>query len=639
MPTQSNQCYTATDTKIILRGSRMRKALVFVVVLILCLTYGVAANVQKIHAVDSDVYEAISNLYISNGYALPSTAGPWSTGELMKMLMKIDRSTLGTAGQSVYDYVLGMLTEDEKTFQFGVDVALEGYFHTDTVNFTEENDWIRDSEERKPLIDLKLETWLAEHFYGYSSLTITGRRYHEHTSTDGPVSDYYGVHGLTSNLFFLYGHNIGDLDFGMPYRVFGAFGGDAWSVQIGRDKLSWGPGVSGNFMLSDHFRYHDTGRIALYGDTFKYTFATSFFPHPSQYYPIMEYDMNSPNYGKFINQRSQDQPLGGMQMFIGHRLEWRLFKEKVGLVVSEAIMYQSTPSGTQTQYSADTSTQDSILDLRILNPSMIFHNLYVRSNANSLLALELDFTPINHINVYTQIAIDEFSIPGEGGTPGVADKARPSALGMMVGAKASYPIRKGMMYGSFEWAKTDPYLYVRDNGKREHTLGEYGMNFVGAHREYAGASSHMALVYIEEFLGYQYGPDAIVLNGNVGYREYGKWFAEGNVFYMLHGTHDKWTLWSHVYNEANVDATQDKPPYLSTPTDKHWTENNGDIDAQSRDAVSKMLVMGIKGGYTLLPGLEMYAQTDFINMVNPGNRSTNPTISDVQLTFGISYSL
>lgn len=82
MPTQSNQCYTATDTKIILRGSRMRKALVFVVVLILCLTYGVAANVQKIHAVDSDVYEAISNLYISNGYALPSTAGPWSTGEM-----------------------------------------------------------------------------------------------------------------------------------------------------------------------------------------------------------------------------------------------------------------------------------------------------------------------------------------------------------------------------------------------------------------------------------------------------------------------------------------------------------------------------------------------------------------------------
>lgn len=143
---------------------------------------------------------------------------------------------------------------------------------------------------------------------------------------------------------------------------------------------------------------------------------------------------------------------------------------------------------------------------------------------------------------------------------------------------------------------------------------------------------------MEEFIGYQYGPDAIVLNGNVGFREYGKWNVEGNIFYMFHGTHDKWTLFSQFDNGDGVN--DDDPVYVDapTPTKTHVTGNNGDVDVSDRVAVSRTLVVGLKGGYVILPCMEIYAQGDFIHMANPGNRDTR-AIQDIQLSFGVSCSL
>lgn len=589
----------------------MKRLLMVALSLMLCVSMGFAANVQKIHPIDSPVYDAITYLYVSNGLALPSTGGPWSTDELLKMLDKLDRDAQDDGAKAAYDYVVSMLSEGDRAVQFGLDVALEGYYHTDTTNFTNEEDWIRGYNERKPLMDIVLETWPSNHFYGYSSLYVGGTKFSGYTAADGPVAMFYGQEPFTTNLFFLAPGTISELDFAMPYRAFGAFGGDGWSVQIGRDRLSWGPGTTGNLMLGEHLKYHNVGRVAAYGKNFKYTFVTSFFPHPGHYYPVLN------SSGDFANNESQADPLHGLNMFMAHRLEWRMFQDKVGLALSESIMYQSL---------------DNTLDLRILNPAMIFHDYYIRSNANSLLTLEVDYTPIRHVNVYGQFAVDEFALPGEP-VPGKDDNALPTAYGMMAGAKASYPMANGMMYGSFEWAKTDPYLYLRDDGSYAQTAGQYGINYVVAIREYYGTGS---MLYDEQFLGYQYGPDAVVLNGNVGYREFGKWFAEGNIFYMLHGTHDKWTRWTYVDNGDGV--ADDHPVFVPGPTDSHESGNNGDADVSDRNAVSKTLVAGVKGGYTILPGLDVYAQGDFISIKNAGNID-GTDISDIQLTIGVSYSL
>ncbi|MBN2859619.1 MAG: hypothetical protein JXK93_05065 [Sphaerochaetaceae bacterium] len=600
----------------------MKKLVLITLVIAVCLSGITAANTQKIHPVDSPLYDALVQLYISEGYALPSTTGPYSTDELLMMLHRIERTTLKEAGKGLYDYLARELDEDDPIVDFDVDINLETYLHTDTDNFTSPEDWIYSFEERKPLVKFVLETSPTDTIYGYSELPVQATRYDDSDNTNGPVSGLYGVEAFTSNVFLLHPTSDGDagflnLDFGMPYRAFGAFGGEGWSVQVGRERLSWGAGVSGNLVLGDHVNYHNVGRFTAYGDNFKYTFLTSFFPHPSEYYV---YDANLESgtdndafpYGGYVNlDANQNAVMSGLSMFLAHRLEGRLFNDKVNLALTEAIMYMS---------------EDNTLDLRVLSPATIFHNYYIRGNANSVLSLEVDYTPISHVNIYSSFLVDEFSLPGEP-TAG-QDGALPQAFGLLVGAKGNYPLLEGILYGSFEWVKTDPYLYLRDNGDRTQDAGEYGINYVIALREYMVGGIN----YQQEFLGYEYGNDAIVLNAQVGFREYGKFNASLNLFYMMHGTYDAWTLWDE---EDETNGTS----LATTPTEVHDPENNMDSDVSDRDSVSHTLVIGARGDYLVVDTLSVYGQLDWINITNPGNISTADELSDVQLTIGLSYKL
>ncbi|MFA7560372.1 MAG: hypothetical protein WCY61_06605, partial [Sphaerochaeta sp.] len=109
----------------------------------------------------------------------------------------------------------------------------------------------------------------------------------------------------------------------VPYRAFGSLGGEHFSFQIGREQLSWGAGKTGNFMVGDHLKYHNTARFTAYSDSFKYTLLTSFFPYPADYYT------------KRV--QTQEDPVQGLNMFLAHRIEWNLFQKKVGMALSEAI--------------------------------------------------------------------------------------------------------------------------------------------------------------------------------------------------------------------------------------------------------------------------------------------------------------
>ncbi len=562
-------------------------------------------NLQKIYPVNSEEYEAITLLYISQGYSLPSTTGPWSGDELSLMLSRVDRARLSGSLLETYDFAKASLGEGKKTVKFGLKTSLEASFHTDTTNFTRESDWTRGFDERNPFLDIVLETWPSEHFYGYSSLPVMNSRFNTWSATEGETSTLWGQSALTTNLPLAPPAVLTDLDFNIPYRAFGSIGGNGWSAEVGRDKLSWGPGESGNFVLGDHLLYHNVGRLTTYGKNFKYTFATSFFPHPDAYYPIID------GSGNFINRSNQDVPVTGLNMFIGHRLEGKLFNGKVGLAVTEAIMYQSP---------------DNALDLTVLSPTAIFHNYYIRGNANSIISLELDYSPVNYVNLYGQMVVDEFVLPGEP-VPGADPQALPNGFGFMFGTKATYPLGGGVLFGSAEWAKTDPYLYLRDNGDRDQDPGEYGINWVVAVREFC----QQGVTYNEQFLGYEYGGDAIVLNANFGYRKFGKWSVEGNAFFMTHGTHDKWTVWG-----AQGDGAPDSE---TTPTTSHVTENNGDLNADDRDAASQTLVVGVSGSYSITPSMKVYGQADYIHITNPGNISANAPIQDIQLTVGLSYTL
>lgn len=568
------------------------------------------ANKQKIFTLDSDVYEAIASLYVIQGLSLPSTTGPYSEAELLMMLDKVDTGKLHGATKATYDYIASQL-DTQPTIQtkgmglsWNFDASLETYTHTNTTEFVGRENWNRGYISQKPLLSVGLETWPSDSFYGYSEFSI-GNTY--------TLENTFGSAAFSTNMIVLPPATLMDLDFNMPYRAFVAMGGDNWTFQLGRDRMSWGAGESGNLMMGDNLKYHNMARYTAFGETYKYTFVTSFFPHPSAYLDVTG---GVGTAGDAVEGAGQGAILSGLNMFMAHRLEWRMFNNKVGLALTESIMYQS---------------EENLLDLRVLNPAMIFHDNYIRSNSNSLLGLELDYTPIQGLNLYGQAVVDEFSLPGEA-VPSATEVNYPVTFGYLAGVKAVAPIGNLMGHASLEFAYTDPFLYLRyqeDSGASATTGDAYSLNFVGTIREFTNKSGTR---YNAEFIGYEYGGDALVFNLNGGVKQYGKWNVEANGFFMLHGTFDIYTMWSRIGGSSGV-------PYdISTPTTDHPTGNYNDSDVSDRDSVSQTLVVGVSGAYEFTPCLKAFGQVDYIHIGNYGNVS-GTVVSDVQLTLGVTYHI
>ena len=263
------------------------------------------------------------------------------------------------------------------------------------------NSWNYNFLKQKPLVGLSLEFFPGGNFYTFFELTI-GNYLHTQFSEFGDKHFHTNILGLQDVTRF----NLNDMDLNVPYRAFIAAGGEHWSVQLGRDRLSWGPGVVSNFVVGDNLKYHNMLRAAVYYDEFKYTFLLSFFPHPQNY-------AAKDTGGQWgVSPNHQYDVFNGINMFMAHRIEWKLFNDKFKIALTEGVMYQSATN---------------FIDLQILNPVMFFHDLYMRSNANSILSLELEYSPIKSLNIYANIVCDEIAGFGESKS-GVAANANPNAL-------------------------------------------------------------------------------------------------------------------------------------------------------------------------------------------------------------------
>ena len=564
-------------------------------------------NHQKIQSIDSDIYEGIRDLYLAQSLAMPSTAAPYSDAELIMMLDLLDTNKFSNADSNLYTYIEKSLDLDDTNsnkygkIKWGLDLNLEGYYHQNTTDFTRRENFIYNFMDQKPLINIGFEAWSSDNFYGLGNFSL-GNNY--------SLQNTFGSSSLATNILMVPPNTMNDIDMNMPYRAFIAFGDDTSSLSIGRDRVKWGNGVASNLTIGDNVPYLDQLRYTTFTNQFKYTFLTAFFPHPDNYID------DDPTEGL-----SQTTPVTGTRALIAHRAEGRLFNDKLSLAVNETIMYQS---------------ETNVLDLRYLSPTALFHDYYIRANANSLLSVEADYTLFKNFNVYGQGVVDEFALPGEP-VPGVDDGALPSAFGYLVGMRYHYDVaNKYKGNTSFEFAHTDPYLYLRGDGQGDNVqeANEYGINYVVAFREFTPA---FGTWYHSEFLGYKYGGDAIVLNLNSSVKNYGKWNIQSNIFYMLHGTFDKYTCWDVIDLPAN-ESSYITP--TTTPSNSQNTTSSREpsSDYASRNAVEKTLVIGASASYNVSENLSCFVQIDYININNYQNVLDEKS-SDVQLVLSLSYSL
>ena len=575
-----------------------KKVFVFILVLIIAFNGFALDNGQKIWQPDSEVYQCIKSLYIMEGLAAPSSSGSWSTNELLEMtkLLKDDSSYL-------YNYVIEELTKEPRTqpeenlgFNFGLDLNLETYARTNTdKDYAKAENLIYGINDMKPFLQFNWESFVTDTFYSCVGLDI------RNTFRGNEKGEIGYNHVFTNLLFFQdFSPNLPLLSPNFPQRA----GSKNWNVIVGKDRLSWGNGETGNFAISDNIPAHYLARFSTFFNSFKYSFLTSFFPHQKMYY-------NGDEWG---NQSHQAQDTQGIRFYLAHRIEGRFFGDKLSASLTEAILYQS---------------DDGTVNPRIFSPVDVFHNYFIRTNSNSTLVLELDYAPIKKLNLYGQFIIDDLAILGEG-ISASKPLQYPNALGYMLGAKTSFEYKQGLFYSSFEAVKTDPFLYLRYSSDPDAINPKgYGTDYVVAFSEFNNIYGNH---YEEYFLGYQYGGDAFVLNLNAGWNNYKNLSIEGNLFYMLHGTFDKWTTWTQV-SDGREPAYPDYDDCDNLTTTHSTYNKKDDADAQTRDSISHTVVCGVNVTYRFKPNIKFFAQPDFIFVNNYGNHSGVKKV-DLQLALG-----
>ncbi|MDR1894358.1 MAG: hypothetical protein LBQ61_06675, partial [Spirochaetales bacterium] len=592
---------------------------------------------------------------IIQGLALPSTTGPWSAQELLFMADRINDGVLTEAGGDALEFVRRELGRTHGTFRAGGEINLEARGHGNPEQFIVREDYIRPWNLAKNPADLNFEGWITPYGYGLWTFSIGNSLYNKPVDryNGGSLmagSAYFGETAFSSNLPFIK-PGTGDFSANFPVRGFASAGwagrNSGFNLTVGRDRLSWGPGESGNLLVGSHIEYHDNGRLSFFNDKIKWTFSVSAFPYPDEYYrgtwtPPADPAPANPNHleRKWNLFYAIADPTGqagtgdsdsfdGVNLFIAHRFEWRLFN-RLNMALTEAIMYQD---------------EEGYVNLAALSPFTFLHHLFRRFNSNSILSFEADWAPVPRLNLYSAVVADEFALPGVEPQPGLADRAKPNSFGWLLGAKTAFPLRLGKVLGMFtaslEGVWTSPYLYLRSSSGADAETENYkrGLDFVVANRY----TFSEGVFYGEDFLGYRWGGDAIAINGRAGWDVYGKVRLGVNFLFLVHGTFDKYT----VYNEVNVS----KPPYNSTtPTGAHpnngaasgdpsyqYASNYADPAAVGRDAVSYTQALSLSGSWTFWGALALYGEIDLVHVIHPRNYSSSPPATDLQWTLGLTY--
>ncbi|MCX7786474.1 MAG: capsule assembly Wzi family protein, partial [Spirochaetes bacterium] len=453
---------------------------------------------QRLVPLGEDTYRYLRGMALEQGVLPPSFSFPFPMAEMQSELRRILSAEKGTSSEAIQAAREGIQRylsqkpfyaergeqggsksesiQDAKGFAFYPDLRInaEGYLHTNR----EYDWWAYGFQERKPFVGLLLDTSIFDSLSLYLDVTVQ--------------KDPFQVGGDPDNYTNLL-TNPSQFDLNMPYRAGISVGGDHWNLWLGRDKLSWGNGRSGNLLLSDADLYHEGVRFTTWWDRFKFTFLLLGLESWR-----METDDKGNPYPWPDPQTSI--PIERFKMFLAHRLEFNL-RSNLRLTFNESIVYGG-----------------KYPDLRVFNPLIVYHNFYIKEWSNSLMTIELDWVPFPGVYIYGQYAQDQLSTIFEKDTYG--KDVEPNAMGLLLGfelqrvvgttnnrtnARTRSGSGKAWLRGGYEFVKTDPWLYIRETPY---------VSFFSTRRVHSEARKSVLgdknYYFLHTPLGYLYGPDAIV---------------------------------------------------------------------------------------------------------------------------------
>ena len=519
------------------------------------------SNRQRIIALDSEVYQDIDALYMMNGFAPPSYARPWSEDEIDHILSKLQPEKLTGPAKLAYENIQKKLSKkllfgkEEKAFaSISGTVNLEGFFKTND----DRKEWVHGYEERLPLFDIPFEFWLWDHMYIDVDLSI--REAH-----DVLYDSDYDYSNIPENIKYI--------DPSIPYRAFMSVGGRNWNVQMGRDKISWGNGETGNMVLSDWADWYNFIKFTTYWKVLKFSFV---YAGLESYLTPEEKEFDKREQGDGLVQGNYENFRERYKAFLAHRLEARI-TDKFTMAATEGIIFGN-----------------KYPEFGNMNPVSIFHSVFAPEYSNVIFSLEADYAIFRGFDLYAQVAMDEMKLSIEN-----SESARPTALGYMLGTRYLFPAGDGIVKLTLEGAYTDPYLY-----NRWHPLTRFTVR-----RRYWSYLDD-GYLYLDKATGYRYGPDAVV-----GYLA-GEYRIPSNL--ML-----KADITLKYLGEKNTSLSE----ITSYHTDKKTTPTG---------TVERELDIGLHADKVLSRHFSVGGDMYYVNIDNFGNVS-GETINDFEFALHFSY--
>ena len=279
-------------------------------------------------------------LSLETGRPFLSFTPPLSPREIEQFLNSLDISLLSPHALEIYNRLIGRLNPEARvnfsvdyfTFFLGINSTLElvTRFNSDIS--------LEPQGPRPPAL-LSLPVSL---FFG-NSLQL----YIEPAVALSP--QYYMNDSYMKNFGFNIPLNAWRFDLSTPNRAFIAVGGPWWNFQLGRDRLSFGTGRMGNLNISDSPAYYDFARLSFFSRVIKYSVLVSQMP----------LDISC---GLLAEHVDTDLFRTMQRYYYLHRLDFHLFN-RLSIGIMEGALVGNSP-----------------LELRFLNPLIIFHQLYSRWN-------------------------------------------------------------------------------------------------------------------------------------------------------------------------------------------------------------------------------------------------------------------
>jgi hypothetical protein len=376
--------------------------------------------------------EDLRFLVVQSGKSFLSLTPPLSRDEVLLILEDIDTDALSPAGWEAYNRIQNALNPKPlySSGYFSMNVRImagaEARMRTNPAV-----SWTQNERDSPPLLALPVNLFFADRVQMVMEPLLTRSiSYYDEPGT------YAGT-----NIPF----DAGQFDISMPLRAFFATGGSWWNFEIGRDRLSYGTGRTGNMALSDTPDYYDMARLSLFSRAFKYSVLVS-------QMPLEAGDTLVENFPAMANDTILKKT---MQRYLYvHRLDVRLFR-RLSLGLTEGMMAGNSP-----------------LEARFLNPFTIFHSFaawrdydsWTRKDneradmVGSLFSLDVQWAVLPTLSLYGQFVMNELSTPYE--LERWPDIQAPNATGFLAGAEYVRDVAGWAASFYVEFVYSDPYLYM-----------------------------------------------------------------------------------------------------------------------------------------------------------------------------------